>query len=98
MSDSPADILTGFGAPRVERRRAVSESLLELQAILDNATVGILFTRNRMLVRCNALCAEMFRYPLADFIGLPGRSIYPSDEIYESLGEAIGPVLASGHS
>ena len=98
MSDSPAELLTGFGAPRVERRRAVSESLLELQAILDNATVGILFTRNRALVRCNALCAEMFRYPLAEFIGLPGRSIYPSDEIYESLGEEIGPILASGHS
>ena len=98
MSDSPAELLTGFGAPRVERRRAVSESLLELQAILDNATVGILFTRNRTLVRCNALCAEMFRYPLADFIGLPGRAIYPSDEVYESLAEDIGPILASGDS
>ena len=98
MSDSPAELLTGFGAPRVERRRAVSESLLELQAILDNATVGILFTRNRILVRCNALCAEMFRYPLSEFLGLPGRAIYPSDEVYEQLGEEIGPILASGQS
>jgi diguanylate cyclase (GGDEF)-like protein/PAS domain S-box-containing protein len=91
-------LLTGFGAPRVERRRAVSESLLELQAILDNATVGILFTRNRILVRCNALCADMFRYPLAEFIGLPGRTIYPSDDVYEALAEEIGPILASGAS
>ncbi|HWT55114.1 MAG TPA: EAL domain-containing protein [Rhodocyclaceae bacterium] len=98
MSDSPADMLTGFGAPRVERRRAVSESLLELQAILDNATVGILFTRNRILVRCNALCAEMFRYPLAEFIGLPGRAIYPTEEVYEALAEKIGPTLARGQS
>lgn len=98
MSDSPTELLTGFGAPRVERRRAVSESLLELQAILDNATVGILFTRNRILVRCNALCAEMFRYPLAEFLGLPGRAIYPSLEAYEQLAEQIGPILASGHS
>ena len=98
MSDIPAEILTGFGAPRVERRRAVSESLLELQAILDNATVGILFTRNRLLVRCNALCAEMFRYPLAEFIGLPGRAIYPSDAVYDALAEEVGPILASGLS
>jgi diguanylate cyclase (GGDEF)-like protein/PAS domain S-box-containing protein len=91
-------LLTGFGAPRVERRRAVSESLLELQAILDNATVGILFTRNRTLVRCNALCAEMFHYPLTEFIGLPGRAIYPSAEVYDSLAEEIGPILASGQS
>ena len=98
MSDSPADLLTGFGAPRVERRRAVSESLLELQAILDNATVGILFTRNRLLVRCNALCAEMFGYPLAEFIGLPGRAIYPSDAVYGALAEEIGPILARGLS
>lgn len=96
MSDSPAEPLSGFGAPRVERRRAVSESLLELQAILDNATVGILFTRNRRLVRCNALCAEMFRYPLESFMGLPGRAIYPSDEVYEALAEEIGPILARG--
>lgn len=98
MSDSPAEMLTGFGAPRVERRRAVSESLLELQAILDNATVGILFTRNRLLVRCNALCAEMFGYPLAEFIGLSGRAIYPSEAVYEALAEEVGPILASGLS
>ncbi|HWU84616.1 MAG TPA: EAL domain-containing protein, partial [Rhodocyclaceae bacterium] len=64
--------------------------------ILDNATVGILFTRNRTLVRSNALCARMFRYALDDFIGLPGRAIYPDDAIYESLGEEIGPILARG--
>src|SRR5690606_21045121 len=91
-------MLTGFGVPRVERRRAVSESLLELQAILDNATVGILFTRNRLLVRCNALCAEMFAYPLSEFIGLPGRAIYPSDAVYDALAEEVGPILASGLS
>lgn len=78
------------------RRRGVAASLLELEAILDNATVGILFTRNRTLVRSNALCAQMFRYALDDFIGLPGRAIYPDDDTYEALGEEIGPILARG--
>ncbi|HTJ97336.1 MAG TPA: EAL domain-containing protein [Rhodocyclaceae bacterium] len=98
MADSPVQPIIRSAQPRVERRRAVSNSLLELQAILDNATVGILFTRNRMLVRCNALCAEMFRYTQEEFLNLPGRAIYPSDEIYESLAAEVGPILAQGQA
>ncbi len=98
MADSPVRKSVAYSRPQSGRRRPASASLLELQAILDNATVGILFTRNRKLERCNALCAEMFRYPLEEFIGLPGRAIYPSDEVYESLAAEVGPVLARGES
>ena len=70
--------------------------LLEQQAILDNATVGILFSRNRKLVASNALCAEMFGYALDEFIGLPGVALYPSAEIYEEIGRAAVPTLNAG--
>lgn len=70
--------------------------LLEQQAILDNATVGILFSRNRQLVSSNALCAEMFGYTPDELIGLPAVAIYPSVEMYQDLGRAAAPVLSAG--
>jgi diguanylate cyclase (GGDEF)-like protein/PAS domain S-box-containing protein len=72
------------------------QALLELRAILENATVGILFTRNRTLVRANPLFAEMFGYAEHAFVGLPGRALYPSDVAYETLGAEAGPVLGAG--
>ena len=98
MADSPVRKSVAYNRPQGRRRPPAAPSLLELQAILDNATVGILFTRNRTLERCNTLCAEMFRYPLEDFIGLPGRAIYPSDEVYEEMAALVGPILAGGDS
>ena len=73
-----------------------AQVLLELRAILENATVGILFTRNRLLVRANPLFAQMFGYTENGFVGLPGRALYPSDVAYEALGAEITPVLAAG--
>jgi diguanylate cyclase (GGDEF)-like protein/PAS domain S-box-containing protein len=72
------------------------QALLELRAILENATVGILFTRNRLLVRANPLFAQMFGYAENGFAGLPGRALYPSDAAYEALAVEAGPVLSAG--
>lgn len=74
----------------------VSQALLELRAILENATVGILFTRNRTLVRANPVFAQMFGYTGHGYAGLPGRALYPSDAAYEALGAEAGPVLGAG--
>lgn len=79
------------GAPQ-----PLSQALLELRAILENATVGILFTRNRTLVRANPVFAQMFGYADHGYAGLPGRALYPSDVAYETLGAEAGPVLAAG--
>jgi diguanylate cyclase (GGDEF)-like protein/PAS domain S-box-containing protein len=73
-----------------------NSTLLELRAILENATVGILFSKSRHLVRANPLCAQMFGYTVEEMIGLPGRALYPSDEVYASVGLEAGPALAGG--
>lgn len=70
--------------------------LLEQQAILDNATVGILFSRNRVVATCNSLCAQMFGYPMEELVGLPALQLYPSIQAYEEVGAAAGPRLAAG--
>jgi len=73
-----------------------SSALMELRAILENATVGIVFTKNRHLVRANPPAAQMFGYSVEEMTGLPGRALYPSDEVYESLALEAGPALAEG--
>ncbi len=72
------------------------EILLEQQAVLDNATVGILFSRNRTVVSCNSLCAELFGYAPEELVGLSGMLLYPSPEDYKTLAKSAGPILASG--
>jgi diguanylate cyclase (GGDEF)-like protein/PAS domain S-box-containing protein len=75
----------------------VSQALLELRAILENATVGILFSRNRVLVRANPQFAQMFGFAaVKDVVGQSGLVLYPSQEAYEALGEEAGPLLAAG--
>jgi len=84
--------------PRIDQLSAgeLRKILLEQQAILDNATVGILFSRNRVVAACNALCAEMFGYASGEMVGLPGLELYPSLQAYDELGHVAGPVLAAG--
>ncbi|MCF8177914.1 MAG: EAL domain-containing protein [Sulfuritalea sp.] len=72
------------------------KAALELNAIFENATVGILFSHNRRLVQANRLCAEMFGYSLEDFIDQPALILYADQEAYSALGREAGPVLVSG--
>ncbi len=71
---------------------------LELNAIFENATVGIVFTRNRKLMQANRLCAEMFGYALEAFVGQPALILYESPEAYSALGRVAGPELSAGKS
>jgi PAS domain S-box-containing protein len=74
-------------------------SLIELTAIFDNASVGILFSRNKIIQRCNHRAAEIFGYATTgDLIGKPGSALYPSAESYAQLGHKAGPLLAAGGS
>jgi len=83
------------GAPRMQVAHRAS---LELNAIFENATVGILFTRNRRLSQANRLCAEMFGYALDEFIGQSALILYEGQEAYSVLGREAGPVLSRGDS
>jgi PAS domain S-box-containing protein len=77
---------------------APKKASLELNAIFENATVGILFTHNRKLMQANRLCAEMFGYALEEFLGQPALILYERPEAYSALGREAGPVLSAGKS
>jgi len=72
------------------------QMLLEYQAILDNASLGITFTRNRTFLHCNDRFSEMFGWPRDELVGRPTSIVYPSPDAYEALGRIAGPTLTAG--
>jgi len=92
----PATLMpSSAGAPE-ESAQHWREALLEYQATLENAWVGIAFTRDRKVLHCNPRFSEIFGWPHGDLTGQPGLVLYPSAEAYSEMGRVAGPVLAAG--
>ena len=75
---------------------ALEQTLLEYQAILENASVGILFMRDRRVVHCNTRFSEIYGCSPAQLVGQPGALFYLSPEDYEAMGRRAGPILSAG--
>lgn len=70
----------------------------ELEAFLENASVGIIATSNQEVQRGNKKFSEMFELEGVPPHGLPTRSFFKSDEDFEALGKVAFPVLSTGGS
>ena len=66
-----------------EADQRVQRALAEQELILDNATVGISFVKNRAYQRCNPRFEQMFGYGPGELIGQSTRAIYCSADEYE---------------
>lgn len=87
------------GSRSADRFERDDRSLQELTAIVDNAFIGILFSRNRVIERCNRRAAEIFGFGSPDELaGQPGSTVYVDAAAYERAGRDVGPLLAAGHS
>ena len=75
---------------------AARQTHIEVQAIMTNASISILFTKNGLITRYNRGFAAMFGYDDSDGLGLPGRALYPSDDIYRRIDAAALPLLLVG--
>jgi diguanylate cyclase (GGDEF)-like protein/PAS domain S-box-containing protein len=84
----------------ISEQRAATEAtrkiLLEQKAILDNASVGILFTKDQRMLSCNPRIAAMFGYAPDEMIGMHAGTVFPSERVYSEFGGEAGPVLANG--
>ena len=79
----------------IEKSRRIAETTLrEIKGIMDNASVGMVFTRERKIYRYNNSFGSMFGFPDDSGVGQPGRVIYDSDEAYAEVGRLAGPLLA----
>lgn len=98
----PADPGKGtiFITEDISERKAAEDSarqlLLEYQAILDNASLGIAFTRDRTYLQCNQRLSEMYGWPSEDLIGQPAHILFPSLEAYAELGRIAARTLGVG--
>lgn len=72
------------------------QALLKYQAILNNASVGIAFTKDRRFHHANPAFEEMFRWPAGELEGQPGIVVWGSEEEYAEVGRAVGPRLSQG--
>jgi diguanylate cyclase (GGDEF)-like protein/PAS domain S-box-containing protein len=76
-----------------EQRRAEDELqhvLAEQQALLNNVVVGIAFSRERKVIRCNRRFEEMFGFGIGEAIGASWREMYFTDEEFERRGQVYG--------
>lgn len=72
------------------------QALLKYEAIMSNASVGIAFTRDRVIQHANRVFEQMYDWPPGGMVGQPGSVVWGSQEEYEAFGREVGPQLAAG--
>jgi PAS domain-containing protein len=83
-----------FTATREAEERA-RQAYDEQQIIFDNAAVGILFARDRMVQRCNRRLAEIFGYRRRSCRAFDA-GLLPQRGDYQRHGAEILPVVMAG--
>lgn len=85
-----------YAANSILNASAPSQLELEYQAILQNAWVGILLTRRRVVEHCNPRAAELFGWPQGELIGQPASVLYFSESDYADMGQQASHLLGAG--
>lgn len=80
----------------VRKAGELTRTTAELAAVMDNAPVGILFTKNRAITRCNQKFKEMFAFGETSAVGCPGRALYCSEDDYAEIARLAAPLLSRG--
>jgi len=75
---------------------ASEQARREREAILENALVGISFTRDRRIVMTNARFDEMFGWPRGALQDQLQRVLWPSDAAHDAMNHDVGPALSRG--
>ncbi|MDP1733568.1 MAG: PAS domain S-box protein [Sulfuritalea sp.] len=77
----------------ITARRAAEEALArnarEYALIFDNAMIGIAYSRNRVIERCNPRFEEILGYGPGELVGQSTRVYYASDEAWTAMGRRI---------
>ncbi len=88
-----------LGDEIAERRRAEEkfrDLFNEQKVILDNAGIGIVFLKNRILFRINKYFEELFGYTSDEILGTSTERLYPSKEQYEETGKVYDKIKRGG--
>jgi diguanylate cyclase (GGDEF)-like protein/PAS domain S-box-containing protein len=90
--------MTSYTAPTTVGNdpKATQQTLLEYQAILENASVGIIFTRDQRVQHCNPRASEISGWPHGELVGQSGSVFYLSERDYNEIGRIAQPLLSAG--
>ena len=75
---------------------ATERTRLEHAAILERASIGIAFTRDRVFVQANPRFESIYGWGIGELSGKPGAIVWLDDADYAEAGRLAGPLLASG--
>ena len=79
------------------RTLELKRSTEELETFIANASVGVVFTHNRQILRYNRRFGEIFSISGNEAVGRPDRILFRSDEEYLKVSRVASPLLFSGH-
>jgi len=79
-----------------EAETRVQRALEEEELILDNATVGIAFVRDRVIQRCNRFLEEMVGVGPGDLVGQSSSALFASVEDWTEAGNRSTGILPGG--
>ena len=97
LAEGRALLAVARDVTRRKRDEARFKTLLAQQeAILDNALVGIVLLKNRVIAQCNRRFEELFGYGEGEMLGCRSDLLYPTAEFYEAIGERAYNALAGG--
>ena len=76
---------------------ALRASERKQRAILENASIGIMFSSERKVLLCNQKAAELFAWESPEaMLDLPGAVFWPSEKDYAEVGITAGTILSTG--
>jgi diguanylate cyclase (GGDEF)-like protein/PAS domain S-box-containing protein len=79
----------------LQTERVLRKTLLEQQATLENASIGIIFTKSRLVQGINPHASEMFGYQENEILGRSSRIFFPDQASYDKVGTESAPLLAN---
>jgi PAS domain S-box-containing protein len=91
-------LANGFGMLVLSKEQTdlrLQEVMKEQRAVLDTLPTGLCILRDRVIVQCNPAMEAIFGFAPGSLLGKSVRSLYASDEIYESYGRSIYAEIAA---
>lgn len=75
---------------------SIQQTVLEYQAILENASLGIVFTRDGQIVHCNPRAEVIYGWAPGTLAGQKSAVFFKDAQDYVRFGNAVAQKLAAG--
>ncbi|MBV8618499.1 MAG: PAS domain S-box protein, partial [Curvibacter sp.] len=81
-----------------KRTQELREKNSLIEALLENAPIGIIATRDSKLQRCNSTFIEIFELQHTEVIGMHVEELFASEQEFSAIDVMVSSVLSSGRA